>query len=120
MRYTGRAAGVSRGIHCAGSTRVTQKDTHMTELQTPAPGTDFPGKTLGIVGLILAIFFNLIGLIISAVALNQSKTAGFKNGPAKAGIIVGAILLGLGIIITIISIIASAAIVGTAGVVTTY
>jgi len=92
----------------------------MTDLQTPAPGTDFPGKTLGIVGLILAIFFNLIGLIISAVALNQSKAAGFKNGPAKAGIIVGAILLGLGIIFGIIFTVAGAALVGTADVVTNY
>ncbi|CAN5290650.1 hypothetical protein BH09ACT3_BH09ACT3_13500 [soil metagenome] len=92
----------------------------MTELQTPVAGTDYPGKTLGIVGLILAIFFNLIGLIISAVALNQSKKAGFKNGPAKAGVIVGAILVGLGVIITIISIVASAALVGSSGVVTVY
>jgi H+/Cl- antiporter ClcA len=68
----------------------------------PAPaGTDFPGKTLGIVGLILAIFFNLIGLIVSAVALSQSKKAGYKNGPAVAGIIIGAVLLVIGIIISI-------------------
>lgn len=92
----------------------------MTELQTPVAGTDYPGKTLGIVGLILAIFFNLIGLIISAVALNQSKKAGFKNGPAKAGVIVGAILLGLGIIFTIIFIVGSVALLGSADVVTTY
>lgn len=70
----------------------------------PAPaGTDFPGKTLGIVGLILAIFFNLIGLIVSAIALNQSKKAGYKNGPAKAGVIVGAVLLVLSIIFGILS-----------------
>lgn len=92
----------------------------MTELQTPVAGTDYPGKTLGIVGLILAIFFNLIGLIISAVALNQSKKAGFKNGPAKAGVIVGAILVGLGIIFTIIFFVAGAALVGSADVVTVY
>jgi hypothetical protein len=72
----------------------------------PAPaGTDFPGKTLGIVGLILAIFFNLIGLIVSAVALSQSKKAGYKNGPAKAGVIIGAVLLALSIIGTIIAIV---------------
>jgi len=72
-------------------------------------GTDFPGKTLGIVGLVLAIFFNLIGLIISAVALNQSKQAGYKNTPALAGIIIGAVLLVLGIIIAIIVGVATAA-----------
>ena len=42
------------------------------------PGTDFPGKTLGIVGLIVAIFANLIGLIISAIALSQSTVFAFN------------------------------------------
>jgi uncharacterized membrane protein len=69
--------------------------------QQPAPGQDYPGKTLGIVGLVLAIFFNLIGLIVSAVALNQSKKAGFKNTPALVGVIVGAVLLVIGIILSI-------------------
>lgn len=83
----------------------------------PAPASTpatFPGKTLGIVGLILAIFFNLIGLIVSIIAFNQSKSAGFKNTPAKAGIIVGAALLVLGIIIAVVGGIASAALVGNA------
>lgn len=66
--------------------------------QQPTPGTDYPGKTLGIVGLVVAIFFNLIGLIISAIAYSQSKKAGVKNTPALIGIIVGAVLLVLGIV----------------------
>lgn len=57
----------------------------------PATPADFPGKTLGIVGLVLAIFMNVVGLIISIIARNQSKAAGFPNTPAKAGIIVGII-----------------------------
>lgn len=74
-----------------------------TPAYAPAPAADtFPGKGLGIAGLIVAIFFPLIGLILSLVANSQSKKAGFKNGPAKAGIIVGAILLVLGIIVGII------------------
>ena len=72
-------------------------------------GTDFPGKTLGIVGLIVAIFFNLIGLIISVIAFNQSKQAGYKNTPALAGIIIGAVLLVIGIVIAIIVGVATAA-----------
>ena len=87
----------------------------MSELQAAPAGTDFPGKTLGIVGLILAIFFNLIGLIVSAVALSQSKKAGYKNTPAKVGVIVGAVLLALGLIIAIISVVASAALVASSG-----
>ncbi|MCS5714037.1 hypothetical protein NVV95_05670 [Herbiconiux sp. CPCC 205716] len=83
----------------------------------PAPaGTDYPGKTLGIVGLIVAIFFNLIGLIISAIALNQSKKAGYKNTPALAGVIVGAVLFVIGLIIGILSVVASVSMMGT----TTY
>lgn len=54
---------------------------------------NYPGKTLGIVGLILAIFFNVIGMIVSIVAYLQSKKAGYSNGFAVAGIVVGAILL---------------------------
>jgi heme/copper-type cytochrome/quinol oxidase subunit 2 len=83
---------------------------------TPAPapaGTDYPGKTLGIVGLILAIFFNVIGIIVSAVALSQSKKAGYKNGPAKAGIIVGIILFVLSIIGVIIAVTLSVSAFGT-------
>lgn len=83
----------------------------------PAPaGTDYPGKTLGIVGLIVAIFFNLIGLIISAIALNQSKKAGYKNTPALAGVIVGAVLFVIGLIIGILSVVASMSMMGS----TTY
>jgi hypothetical protein len=81
--------------------------------QTPPPGTDYPGKTLGIVGLIVAIFFNLIGLIISIIAFNQSKKAGYKNTPALWGIIIGAVLLVLGIVIAIVAGLAAAAAVSS-------
>lgn len=50
-----------------------------------------PGRTLGIVGLVLAIVASVVGLIISIVAYTKSKKAGFKNGIALAGIIVGVI-----------------------------
>ncbi|MFD6054589.1 DUF4190 domain-containing protein [Agromyces sp. NPDC060279] len=73
---------------------------------TPAqPPADYPGKTLGIVGLVLAIITPLIGLIISAVAQSQSKKAGYPNGLAKAGVIVGSILTALGVIFFIIYIV---------------
>ena len=83
--------------------------------QSSAPAGDYPGKTLGIVGLILAIIVPLVGLIISIVAANQSKKAGFSNGLAKAGIIVGAILVALGIIVSIIYGIAIGAALSNAG-----
>ncbi len=81
--------------------------------QQPAPGQDYPGKTLGIVGLIVAIFASLIGLIISAIALNQSKKAGYKNTPALAGVIVGAILFAITVIFWIIWGVVIAAAVGS-------
>jgi len=46
-----------------------------------------PGKTLGIVALILSFFFQLIALILGIVALSQSRKAGVKNTPALVAII---------------------------------
>jgi preprotein translocase subunit SecG len=59
------------------------------------------GKTLGIVGLILAFLAPPIGLILSIVALVQSKNAGVKNTLAKVGLILSIVFIVLGIIITI-------------------
>ncbi|WP_052663603.1 hypothetical protein [Psychromicrobium lacuslunae] len=78
----------------------------------PAAGGDFPGKTLGIVGLVCAILFSVVGLIISIIANNQSKKAGFKNTPAFVGIIIG-IITTIGTIISIIASIAMLATVST-------
>lgn len=68
-----------------------------------APGQD-PGKTMGIVGLVLSFLgcLSIVGLILSIVAFNKSKKAGYKNGLALAGIIVGAIVLVLTIIGSIV------------------
>ncbi len=65
----------------------------------PAPAPADPGRTLGIVGLILAFFCSLIGLIISIIAYRQSQQAGYKNNIALAGIIVGAVSLVFGLIL---------------------
>ncbi|MEK8227797.1 DUF4190 domain-containing protein [Oerskovia sp. M15] len=77
-----------------------------------APATD-PGKTLGIVGLVLSILgcTSLIGLILSIVAFVKSRKAGFKNGIALAGIIVGAILVVASIVGGIIFAVAGGALV---------
>ena len=80
----------------------------------PAPVSD--GKTLGIVGLVLAFVFSLAGLIVSIIANNQSKAAGVQNTPAKVGIVLSIIFLVLGLI----GIIANIALLGTYGTVTTY
>ncbi|ODT21607.1 DUF4190 domain-containing protein [Microbacterium sp. SCN 69-37] len=71
----------------------------------PAASTAVPGRTLGIVALVLAIVpvgLQLIGLILGIVALVQSKKAGAKNGMAVAAIIVSSVLIVIGIIIGIV------------------
>jgi preprotein translocase subunit SecG len=67
-----------------------------------APAT-YPGKTLGIVGLVLAFVFTLAGLVVSIIAFNQSKAVGIKNTPAKVGIILSVVFIVLGIILGIVS-----------------
>ena len=79
------------------------------------PSTDFPGKTHGIIGLVLSIFTTIVGLIVSIVALRQSKKAGFKNTPALIGIIIGIITTVIAIIITIVTIVAAMALLNQCG-----
>lgn len=69
-------------------------------MTTPAPAAS-DGKTLGIVGVILAIIAPLIGLIVSIVARGQSKRAGVSNGAATAGIVISIILMVVGLIVGI-------------------
>lgn len=67
----------------------------------PAPGAR-PGRTLGIVALIVSFFAALIGLILGIVALVQSKKAGQGNGFAVAAIVISSVLIVVGIIVTIL------------------
>ena len=67
----------------------------------PAPVN--PGKTMGIVALVLSLIgLNVVGIIVGFVGLNQSKKAGQKNGLALAGIIIGFVSL-----IAVIALVAS-------------
>ena len=69
-----------------------------------------PGKTLGIVGLILAAFFQLLGLILSIISFKKSKAAGFSGKLGKIGIIVNAVVMVLGTIAAIVLLAVSASI----------
>lgn len=71
----------------------------------PAAAPVSDGKTLGIVGLVLAFLFSLAGLIVSIIARGQSKKAGVPNTPATVGIVISII----GIVITLIWIIVAIA-----------
>jgi len=66
-----------------------------------------PGRTLGIVGLILAFFVSPAGIIVSAIGLSKSRKSGNKNGLALAGLI-------LSIVFFIIAIVVTALLVGAA------
>lgn len=95
--------------------------------QPAGPGGEDPGKTMGIVGLVVSIagLFILFvapiaGIIVSAIARSRSSRAGFSNAPALWGIIVGAVMLVLNVIfviviIAVIAAIANAALCGELG-----
>lgn len=58
-----------------------------------------PGRTLGIVGIVLGALglccgiSAIAGLIVSIIGMQKSKNAGFKNNLALAGIIVSAVMI---------------------------
>lgn len=72
---------------------------------TPSSSPEDPGKTMAIIGIVCAILIPLIGIIVSVIALNKSKKAGFKNKLAKVGIILGAVFMVIGLIVSVIAII---------------
>ncbi|ARJ04163.1 hypothetical protein GCM10010988_28920 [Cnuibacter physcomitrellae] len=76
--------------------------------------TSSPGRVLGIVGLILAFLTPVIGLILSIIALVQSKKAGVRNGLALVGVIVGAALTAAIIAVIVIASVTFGGRVGTA------
>lgn len=76
----------------------------MTQYQ-PGPAAQpaaLPGKTLGIVGLVLSIVCGgIVGAIVSFIAYRQSAAAGWKNNVALAGIIVGIAVFVIGLIVNV-------------------
>ena len=61
-----------------------------------------PGKTLGIVGLIVDFFVPLVGLVLSIVAKVQSNRAGVKNTPATVGIVLGIVFIVVYVIVVVV------------------
>ncbi|GAB3537120.1 hypothetical protein GCM10027403_20240 [Arthrobacter tecti] len=66
-------------------------DPGMRYPSAPQPAPD-PGRSLGIAGFVLSLLIpvSAIGLILSIIALVQSRKAGRKNKLALAGVIIGA------------------------------
>ena len=59
------------------------------------------GKTLGIVGLVLAFIAPVTGLILSIVARSQSKKVGAKNTSATVGLILSIVFIVIYVVIGI-------------------
>lgn len=78
--------------------------TDVTGSPSPQPpaAAPVPGKTLGIVALILAFFVQIVALILGIVALVQSRRAGVKNTPAVWAIVLSSVFMVIGIIIAVV------------------
>ncbi|AWB88190.1 hypothetical protein [Homoserinimonas hongtaonis] len=84
--------------------------TETTAVNSPVAPAVNPGKTLGIVGLVLSILqFNVVSLVISIIALVKSKKAGMGNGFAIGGIIISILSIIGGIILIVVVVGAAAA-----------
>jgi hypothetical protein len=79
-----------------------------------------PGKTLGIVGFVLAFFVSIAGIVVSAIARKKSREAGFDNQLAKWGLILSIIFTVLSVIGGILYFVLIAALVASGDLSTTY
>jgi len=70
-----------------------------------APVED-PGKTLGIVGFVMAFVASVVGIVLCAIAKKKSREAGFDNQLAKWGFILSIIFTAIGAIYFVVVIIA--------------
>ena len=67
-----------------------------------------PGRGLTIAGLVFAVLFPIVGLILSLMARNKAREAGVENRLAVVGIVISAVLLAAeivaGVVLTIAAI----------------
>ena len=66
------------------------------------PAAVNPGRTLGIVGFILAFLVSPAGIIVSAIGLSKSRKSGNKNGLALAGLILSIVFFIIAIVVTVL------------------
>jgi len=75
------------------------------EAQHPTP--EYPGQSLGITGLVFSFVLPLVGLVLGVIAWNWSKKWGVHNAPARAAVVVGAVIMTVGLLIYVAWIIAA-------------
>lgn len=64
----------------------------------PAYAPEPPGKTMGIVGFVLAFVIAPAGIVVSAMALSESKKAGYDNVLGKWGLWLSIIFTSLAVL----------------------
>ncbi|MDE7162458.1 MAG: zinc-ribbon domain-containing protein [Clostridia bacterium] len=74
-------------------------------------------STMSILGLVLSFFTAFVGLIVSILAYNEAKRTGSvkSQSMAKAGIIIGAVEIGIGVFTVVIYLIVFLAALGSSG-----
>ena len=72
---------------------------------------------MSILGLVLSFFTAFVGLIVSILAYNEAKRTGSAKSQsmAKAGIIIGAVEIGIAVFTVVIYIIVFLAALGSSG-----
>lgn len=69
---------------------------------TPQKQASDPGQTLGILSLVFAFLFPLVGLVLGIIGHSKSKKAGYKNGLSVAGIVLSIVFMVLTILFFIL------------------
>ncbi|WP_277212128.1 hypothetical protein [Isoptericola croceus] len=67
----------------------------------PPYAPDPPGKTMGIIGFVLAFVLAPAGIIVSAMALSESKKVGYDNVLGKWGFWLSIVFTGIGVLIVL-------------------
>jgi hypothetical protein len=75
---------------------VEKKKSNEPVLQPAVAGE--AGYGLGVAGFVVSFFVGVAGIVLSAVALKQSKAAGRRNGLALAGLIIGIVKTALDVL----------------------
>lgn len=78
-----------------------------TSVQPHAPSAaDDPGRTMAIIGIVLAFFFSIVGLIVSIIGLKKSRKSGFPGTLAIIGIVLNSVFIVFGLLLIGLTILA--------------
>jgi hypothetical protein len=82
-----------------------QQTGHQAGYQQPgyqqAYAPDPPGRTMGIIGFVLAFVFSPAGIVVSAMALSESKKVGYDNALGKWGLWLSIIFTAIAVLVVV-------------------